>query len=101
MLKDVPEDATLLWVVDTWQRSTTAAAQNEDKDMKVAWGHLEALGEAFDGPVIGCFHPPKSNPKTISGSGFQQNATVAIWEIAKTDPESDSSLRELKVTRMS
>ncbi|MEX0922108.1 MAG: AAA family ATPase [Rhodovibrionaceae bacterium] len=96
----IPEGARVLWIVDTWQRATTDGGQNEDEKMKPAFRNLEAMARSFDGAAIGCFHPPKDNAKTISGVAFQENATVGIWHIEKTEPDNVASERKFTVSRL-
>ena len=95
--QEIPNGTRVVWVLDTWQRGTARAksGQNADEDMQPAFKALEKLGRAFDGPVIGCFHPPKTNRGTIHGSTVIENMTAAIWELVE-----DEAGKKLEVTRI-
>jgi hypothetical protein len=83
--------------VDTWQRATSTASQNDDKEMQNAAANAEALGKALDGPVVIAFHPPKNNPDTLMGSSIIENMTVGIWTM-KLD--GDQFHRVMRVARL-
>jgi hypothetical protein len=83
--------------VDTWQRATSHASQNDDKEMQNAAANGEALAKALCGPVVIAFHPPKNNPDTLMGSSIIENMTVGIWTMKLAD---DQFHRVLRVARL-
>lgn len=97
MRPHVPDGGRVLWIMDTWQRATTAGSQNDDAHMKPAFRNMEILAREYDGAAISCFHPPKGDSRTISGVLFQENAASAMWRIEKADPEAVDSERKLIV----
>lgn len=84
--------------LDTWQRSTATAGQNEDKDMQTAIRNAELIGKELGGPVIAASHPPKAKSGTISGSGVIENSSVAIWLM--TPVGQSKTHRQVTVTRI-
>jgi hypothetical protein len=83
--------------VDTWQRATSSASQNDDKEMQNAAANAEALAKALNGPVVISFHPPKNNPDTLMGSSIIENMTVGIWTMKM---DGDNFHRLLTVARL-
>lgn len=69
--------------IDTWQRATTTASQNDDKEMQKAIFHAEVLAKYLNGCAIIAFHPPKGRDDTISGSMIMENSTTAILTIVE------------------
>lgn len=84
-----------IFFVDTWQRATSRASQNDDDDMQTAVAHVEAMAKSFKGPAIAAVHPPKGNDRTTMGSSVFENSTVAIWQMTK-----EATHRLLEVTRI-
>lgn len=70
--------------VDTWQRATSNASQNDDKEMQKAIHQAEGLARFLDGCAIIAFHPPKGRDDTITGSMVLENSTTAILAITST-----------------
>lgn len=83
----VPIGARAVIIVDTWQRATSRAqdGQNSDRDMALAVENLEALAREFDGPALGCFHPPKAVATTVLGSSVTENTSTGIWLLTTTE----------------
>jgi hypothetical protein len=81
--------------LDTWQRASSQAKQNDDADMQLCVHHAEALAKSLNGPLIGAFHPPKHNLTTIHGSAVTENTSVAIWNM-----EEEADGRKLTVDRV-
>jgi hypothetical protein len=83
----VPVGARAVIIVDTWQRATSRAqdGQNSDRDMALAVENLEALAREFDGPALGCFHPPKAVATTVLGSSVTENTSTGIWLLTATE----------------
>lgn len=77
----VPRTERAVIIVDTWQRATSRAqdGQNGDRDMAMAVENLEALAREFNGPALGCFHPPKAVTTTVMGSTIIENTSTGIW----------------------
>jgi hypothetical protein len=77
----VPLGERAVIIVDTWQRATSRAqdGQNSDRDMALAVENLEALAREFNGPALGCFHPPKAVTTTVMGSSVTENTSTGIW----------------------
>lgn len=75
------KDRRVLVVLDTWQRATSTASQNDDKEMQKAIHHAESLARYLNGCALIAFHPPKGNEETITGSAVLENSTVAILHI--------------------
>ena len=71
-------------IVDTWQRATSNASQNDDKEMQKAIHQAEGLARYLDGCAIIAFHPPKGRDDTISGSMIMENSTTCIIAITST-----------------
>ena len=68
--------------IDTRQRATSHASQNNDEQMQVAVHHCESLGRAVGGPVVVAFHPAKhGSPNDISGSAIIGNSSTGIWKL--------------------
>lgn len=84
-----------VFFVDTWQRATSRASQNDDDEMQTAVAHVEAMAKSFHGPSVVAFHPPKANERTMMGSSVPENSTVAIWQMTK-----EAAYRLLEVTRI-
>lgn len=82
-------------VLDTWQRATSTASQNDDKEMQRAIHHAEALARYLNGCAVIAFHPPKGNEETITGSAVLENSTVCIMNIT-----SGNGGRKLAVKRI-
>lgn len=82
-------------ILDTWQRATSTASQNDDKEMQKAIHHAETLAKHLNGCAVIAFHPPKGNEDTITGSAVLENSTVAIMQIT-----SGLGNRKLAVTRI-
>ena len=88
--------------IDTWQRATATAGQNEDTDMQQAMGNAEYIEKSLGGPVIAAAHPPKGKAKalTVLGSGVTENRSAAIWQLERLPKASlDDPRRILGVTR--
>lgn len=83
-------------VVDTWQRATSHASQNDDKEMQKAIHQAEGLARYLDGCSIIAFHPPKGRDDTITGSMVLENSTTAILQITSTG----ASERHIEVMRI-
>jgi hypothetical protein len=84
-----------IFFVDTWQRATSRASQNDDDDIQNAVAHTEAMAKSFRGPAVVAVHPPKANDSTTMGSSVFENSTVAIWKMTK-----EPQYRLLEVTRI-
>lgn len=84
-------------VLDTWQRATSTASQNDDVQMQAAVHNAEMLAKCLRGPLIALVHPPKHNDHTASGSAVTENSTTAIWVISM---KADLTTREMKVVRI-
>jgi hypothetical protein len=84
-----------VFFVDTWQRATSHASQNDDDQMQVATDHIDAMSKSFRGPSVIAFHPPKGNDSTISGSMVIENKGSAIWRLTR-----ESNHRRLAVDRI-
>lgn len=69
--------------IDTWQRATSTASQNDDKEMQKAIHHAEALARYLNGCSIIAFHPPKGRDDTITGSMVLENSTTCIIKITE------------------
>jgi hypothetical protein len=82
--------------IDTWQRATSTASQNDDKEMQKAIAHAEAIARFLDGVAIIAFHPPKGRDDTISGSMILENSTTAILNIT----EVNGGEKKLQVVRI-
>lgn len=85
-------DRRTVVLLDTWQRGTAGLRLNEHAEMTTAMEVAETIGEAAGGPVIGLFHPPKHDGRTLSGGGVQENMTVAIWTGDDDAPDCDFKL---------
>jgi hypothetical protein len=83
----VPVGQRAVIIVDTWQRATSRAqdGQNSDRDMALAAENLEALAREFNGPALGCFHPPKAVTTTVMGSSVTENTSTGIWHLTSTE----------------
>lgn len=90
-------DSKVLTILDTWQRASSHASQNDDAEMQTAIENAEAFAASLRGPCCALFHPPKHNDKTISGSQIVENSGVSIWAIAV---EGDGFTRRMEVIRM-
>lgn len=81
----VPAGRQVVLFVDTWQRGVSGTSQNDEDKMALAIENVERLAACFGNcPVLVAFHPPKSargEDLTITGSGWQENATHAIWKL--------------------
>jgi hypothetical protein len=90
--------AKIVFVIDTWQRMTSAAVggQSSDESMQKALDNIESLADRFNGPCIIAAHPPKANQTTMAGSGIIENRSDALWSIEPND----GGIREAKVTRV-
>ena len=88
----------VLFVIDTWQRMTSAAVggQSSDESMQKALDNIEMLARNFKGPCIIAAHPPKANQTTMAGSGIIENRSDAVWNIEKTE----GNIRNAAVTRV-
>jgi len=95
--RQLPEDASAVVFIDTWQRASAAGAQNDDKPMQDAIKNAELIGKKLNGPVVTAAHPPKGNDITINGSGVLENISAAIWRMEK---KKRSELRTVTVTRI-
>lgn len=84
--------------LDTWQRATRNASQNEDREMQVAIYHAEQLARTLNGCAVIAFHSPKLVEETITGSMVQENSTVAILVVKKV--KNGNGLRTVKVERI-
>lgn len=95
--KFVPVGKRAVIIVDTWQRATSRAqeGQNSDRDMAQAVENLEALAREFNGPALGCFHPPKAVTTTVMGSSVTENTSTGIWLLT-----SEAAGLKLEVTRI-
>jgi hypothetical protein len=93
----VPVGQRAVIVADTWQRATSRAkdGQNNDRDMAQAVENLESLAREFDGPAIGCFHPPKADKTTVHGSSVTENTSTGIWLLTN-----EAAGLKLEVTRI-
>lgn len=81
--------------LDTWQRATAGASQNDDRDMQAAVYNAEGLARALDGPCVIAAHPPKGDDAVVLGSSVIENSTAAIWTL-----ENEGSSKRMEVTRM-
>lgn len=92
------QNIKVCFVVDTWQRMTSAAVggQSSDEAMQAALDNLEGVLKFFEGPCIIAAHPPKANNNTMAGSGIIENRSDAIWQITALG----GGVREIKVTRI-
>jgi hypothetical protein len=79
----VPDGAQCIFFLDTWQRATSRASQNDEEQMNLATDHAEAIAKVLRGPVVANFHPPKHNEGTISGSQVIENKGNTIWSLTK------------------
>lgn len=96
----LPKDGAkpkVIFVIDTWQRMTAEApgGQSDDVSMQLAVKNLTALANSLKGPCLISAHPPKSDHKTMAGSGIIENSSDAIWQI-ETLP---GNIRKLSVPR--
>lgn len=82
-------------MLDTWQRATAGASQNDDKDMQTAISQAERLAKALKGPVIAAVHPPKHDSEVMMGSSTIENSSKAIWKLTDS-----STHRKMEVTRI-
>lgn len=82
-------------MLDTWQRATAGASQNDDKDMQMAITQAERLAKALSGPVIAAVHPPKHDSEVMMGSSTIENSSKAIWKLTET-----ATHRKMEVTRI-
>jgi hypothetical protein len=80
-LKKRFEGRRVVVFVDTWQRATSNASQNDDKEMQKAIHQAEGLARYLGGCSIIAFHPPKGRDDTITGSMVLENSTTAILAI--------------------
>src|SRR5258708_34029943 len=78
----LPANAEPVIFIDTWQRATAGATQNDDKCMQRAIRNAEGIGRRLGAPIVIAAHPPKGNNGTISGSSVIENSSVAIWELS-------------------
>lgn len=83
--------------LDTWQRSTWRASQNDDEEMQRAVHHAEAFSKIMRGPMVAAFHPPDSNPNKVIGSTVQENVTSAILNLTSAP---QGRYKKLEVTRI-
>ena len=81
LLKERVGDRPCAIFIDTWQRATSYASQNDDKEMQKAVHMAEALARFLNGCAIIAFHPPKGRSDTINGSMVIENSTSCILEI--------------------
>jgi len=97
--KQAGKKINVLFVLDTWQRVTSAAVggQSSDESMQKALNSLEALAGWFKGPCIIAAHPPKNNTNTMSGSLIIENRSDAIWQVGQNMGD---STREIMVSRI-
>lgn len=94
--KDAPKPK-VIFVIDTWQRMTSEApgGQSDDVSMQLAVKNLTWLANSLKGPCLISAHPPKSDNRTMAGSGIIENSSDAIWQI-ETLP---GNIRRLSVPR--
>jgi hypothetical protein len=90
----IGDDAKAVCFIDTWQRATSSASQNDDDKMQTAAHHAEALSKSLSGPVIVACHPPDKNEDKVSGSMVIENESRAIMSLKR-----EGSALKLKVTR--
>jgi hypothetical protein len=82
--------------IDTWQRATSHASQNDDKEMQRAFHMAEALARHLNGCAVIAFHPPKGRVDTINGSMVIENATTCILEITGGREEKKIEVARIK-----
>ncbi|HET7086019.1 MAG TPA: AAA family ATPase [Rhizomicrobium sp.] len=96
VLKKRMRGRKVVLVIDTWQRATSTASQNDDKEMQKAIHQAEGLARCLNGCAIIAFHPPKGREDTITGSMVLENSTTCILEITGQKKED----RKIEVTRI-
>lgn len=94
-LKDKLKGRRAILAIDTWQRATSRASQNDDEQMNIATDMVDAMAEALGGPSLIAFHPPKGNVETISGSMLIENKGSAIWKMS-----ADAVVKKIVVDRI-
>lgn len=81
--------------LDTWQRGTAGADQNDNQAMSLAMKNAELLAKHLNGCMIVSCHPPKHDEGTIAGSAILENEGVAIIQLT-----SEAGNRRLDVIRI-
>jgi hypothetical protein len=89
-------DRRVVTFVDTWQRATSRASQNDDKEMQTAIHNAQALAKVLNGPMIIACHPPKSNADTISGSMVIENHSTCIIHITDEGLRKRATVERIK-----
>jgi hypothetical protein len=81
VIREAVGNRRVVTFLDTWQRATSRASQNDDREMQTAIHNATNLVKELGGPMIIACHPPKSNPGTISGAFVIENHSTCIIHI--------------------
>ncbi len=77
-------------ILDTWGRAVSGLRANAQEEMDIAVERAEMMAEAFGGPMLVCYHPPKDGRMTIRGSAVQEDTSSGLWNLEK---EQDGSVK--------
>jgi hypothetical protein len=81
-IKEWAGDDRCLVILDTWARAVSGSNTNAQDEMDPAYENAEMVADSLNGPMLACFHPPKSKGEmTIRGSAIQEDASSGIWEL--------------------